>query len=152
MNKGNSLEKTKKEFGKCEIELTKQQQKAEKTDLSWVRPGAHVIHSRYGNGLITDFLNDNKYVRIRFSTTESIFVYPHAFENGIITKYVDESGIPDKQQILLAKVGGKVNHKTFGEGIVKMIEGSRITVKFGDIDKTFKYPDAFNTGFLKNIE
>ena len=45
-------------------------------------------------------------------------------------------------------VGQIVIHKSFGEGTVVKLEGSRITVRFSDVDKTFAYPYAFN-GFLE---
>lgn len=38
----------------------------------------------------------------------------------------------------------KVCHKTFGNGIVKKIVGDRIIVTFGNVDKTFQFPQVFD--------
>ncbi len=37
----------------------------------------------------------------------------------------------------------KIKHKTFGEGIVKSMDGKYITALFGSLEKKFVYPDAF---------
>ena len=37
----------------------------------------------------------------------------------------------------------KIRHTTFGEGIVKMMDGKYMTASFGSIEKKFVYPDAF---------
>ena len=37
----------------------------------------------------------------------------------------------------------KIRHKTFGEGLVKMMDGKYMTASFGSIEKKFVYPDAF---------
>lgn len=47
----------------------------------------------------------------------------------------------------LAK-GDIVIHKTFGNGIIKSIEGDRIIVAFGKAEKMFIFPDAFIKGYL----
>ena len=47
------------------------------------------------------------------------------------------------------KIGVTVNHKAFGDGIVKAIENSSITVNFNGVDKRFQFPGAFDQGFLK---
>jgi hypothetical protein len=44
--------------------------------------------------------------------------------------------------------GDVVLHKTFGEGIIKYIEGDRIIVAFGKAEKLFAFPDAFIKGYL----
>ena len=36
-----------------------------------------------------------------------------------------------------------VNHKTFGQGTVVSSQGKYMTVKFGNVQKIFVYPDAF---------
>ena len=46
-------------------------------------------------------------------------------------------------------VGTKVFHKAFGYGIIKTLNGSRLTVVFGDMEKPFVFPGAFLQGFLK---
>lgn len=46
--------------------------------------------------------------------------------------------------------GDKVNHKKYGLGIVKKIQGGYIIVTFkGNDDHQFKYPDAFIQGYLE---
>lgn len=39
----------------------------------------------------------------------------------------------------------EVNHKAFGKGIVVSYQGKYITVKFDKAQKTFVYPDAFES-------
>jgi hypothetical protein len=39
----------------------------------------------------------------------------------------------------------EVKHKTFGEGLVISNNGKYMTVKFGTAQKTFVYPDAFES-------
>lgn len=46
------------------------------------------------------------------------------------------------------KVGTSVSHKTFGTGVVKSIDDNMVAVKFGKDIKKFKYPDAFEKGYL----
>ena len=129
--------------------IVKKEDSLENTDLSWVRPGARVTHKRYGNGMITDFIKDKSFVKIRFSMTESLFAYPYSFKNGTISRYVNQPAVPEKQSVILAKVGEKVSHNTYGEGTVEKIENGHIDVRFGEIKRTFQYPDAFSRGFLK---
>lgn len=45
--------------------------------------------------------------------------------------------------------GTIVMHKAFGTGQVKGIDGGLIVVVFGDVDKKFQFPGAFEQGFLK---
>ena len=47
--------------------------------------------------------------------------------------------------------GTIVEHKAFGTGQVKGIDGSIIVVVFDGIDKKFQFPGAFENGFLKLI-
>ncbi len=44
--------------------------------------------------------------------------------------------------------GTIVQHKAFGTGQVKGIDGSIIVVTFGGVDKKFQFPGAFEHGFL----
>jgi len=37
----------------------------------------------------------------------------------------------------------KIKHKTFGDGIVRSVNGKYITASFGSVEKKFVYPDAF---------
>lgn len=54
-----------------------------------------------------------------------------------------------KADVSSVKVGVIVKHKAFGDGVVKSIDNSLITVEFGGIDKKFQFPGAFDQGFLK---
>ena len=50
----------------------------------------------------------------------------------------------------LVKEGAIVHHKAFGDGrIVSLDEQNHITINFSIGEKTFVYPDAFNSGFLR---
>lgn len=50
------------------------------------------------------------------------------------------------------KVGCKVHHKAFGDGIVKNVRSEYITIAFATEEKTFQYPGAFSQGFLSIIK
>lgn len=54
-----------------------------------------------------------------------------------------------KADVSGVKVGVIVKHKAFGDGVVKSIDNSLITVEFGGVDKKFQFPGAFDQGFLK---
>ena len=47
-----------------------------------------------------------------------------------------------------ARKGDRVHHKKFGDGVIKNISGSNMTISFGKGDKFFQYPGAFEQGFL----
>jgi len=46
------------------------------------------------------------------------------------------------------KKGTAVKHKVFGNGIVRRFERDMILVSFGKEEKKFKFPAAFENGFL----
>lgn len=46
------------------------------------------------------------------------------------------------------KVGSKLIHKVFGEGVVVEIKGDLMTVSFGKAEKKFRYPGAIVNGFF----
>lgn len=56
----------------------------------------------------------------------------------------EESGI----DLSNVKAGVGVKHKAFGNGVVRKIEDGRIYVEFGEAEKLFQFPGAFNNGFL----
>lgn len=60
---------------------------------------------------------------------------------------------PEKKSVVIdlssVVIGATVSHKAFGSGSIQSIEQSYITIKFGDIQKKFRFPDAFIQGFLK---
>ena len=45
-------------------------------------------------------------------------------------------------------IGERVTHKAFGSGVIKNIENDRVIIEFTSEEKTFKFPDAFET-FVK---
>lgn len=51
--------------------------------------------------------------------------------------------------VLDIRVGSKVTHKAFGEGLVLKIKDGLITVDFNGAEKRFQFPTAFQNGFLK---
>lgn len=57
---------------------------------------------------------------------------------------------PRKPQRSL-RVGDAVNHKSFGLGVVKKIEGKYFTVRFDHDSKDFIHPDVFDSGIMENI-
>ena len=46
------------------------------------------------------------------------------------------------------KIGSIIHHKTFGDGTVSELKNGYITVKFGNGEKRFMFPSAFESGFL----
>ncbi len=68
------------------------------------------------------------------------------------TRYTQQTE-PEKKTVVLdlsaVQVGATVSHKAFGNGTVISLDNSHIKVTFGDLQKTFLYPDAFIQGFLK---
>lgn len=54
-----------------------------------------------------------------------------------------------KADVSDVQIGSLVSHKTFGEGNVLKIINDKITVAFGEAEKTFLFPQAFEQGFLK---
>ena len=127
-----------------------EQERRKARDLSWVQIHARVYHKSYGNGIVTSFSRDM--VTVRFGTSDHTFGYPSAFLNGVLVKRDAPSLFTPKPSPVSgsewAKVGTEVVHKTFGDGVVVKLEGSQLRVKFGEIVKTFVYPDAFVNGFL----
>ena len=57
---------------------------------------------------------------------------------------------PKKKEIDTSniKVGSVLQHKAFGQGTVKELNGGRIIVTFDGIDKLFQFPGAVQQGFL----
>lgn len=47
------------------------------------------------------------------------------------------------------KVGDRVTHKTFGEGVITSMDGKYIRVKIGGKERMFAWPGAFEDGFLE---
>jgi hypothetical protein len=47
------------------------------------------------------------------------------------------------------KPGVAVNHRSFGDGVVVKMTDGKIIVAFGDAEKVFQYPMAFENGFLR---
>lgn len=41
-----------------------------------------------------------------------------------------------------------VHHKAYGEGVVSQITDGKIYVRFGEKQRIFQYPDAFEKGWL----
>jgi len=46
-------------------------------------------------------------------------------------------------------IGGKVKHGKFGDGRIITLDSNYITIQFGEGEKRFIFPDAFENGFLK---
>lgn len=65
------------------------------------------------------------------------------------TPVITEKKELPKADVSGVKIGVTVKHKAFGDGIVKAIENSLITVNFNGVDKRFQFPGAFDQGFLK---
>ena len=49
------------------------------------------------------------------------------------------------------KVGDAVTHKTFGDGVVKSVDGRFLVVAFAHKESRFIYPWVFEEGYLKML-
>lgn len=116
------------------------------SDLSWVKPGVRVNHSRYGSGVVLTVAKD--IIKVRFGQSEKTLSYPSVFENGILTKQTAVPEPPKAKGPEWAVVGAAVMHKSFGNGVIETLNGSQMSVRFGNIVKSFVYPDAFSLGYL----
>lgn len=116
-----------------------------RTDLSWVKVGVKVTHSKFGEGVIRELTKDQ--IKIGFRTGDRVFMYPSVFRNGLLTKYEAPSK-PSQEGPAWVKVGASVGHKVYGTGLVDRIQDGHIVVNFGDVEKTFSYPGAFRDGYL----
>lgn len=127
----------------------KQRKEAEmqkmRTDLSWVKVGVKVTHSKFGEGVIRELVKDQ--IKIGFRTGDRVFMYPSVFRNGLLTKYEAPSK-PSQEGPAWVKVGASVEHKVYGTGSVDRIQDGHIVIQFDDIEKTFSYPGAFRDGYL----
>ena len=131
----------------------KQRKEAElqkmRSDLSWVKVGVKVTHSKFGDGIIRELAKDQ--VKIGFRTGDRVFMYPSVFRNGLLTKYaVPES--PAQDGPTWVKVGVNVAHKVYGTGLVDRINNGHIVVNFDGVEKTFSYPGAFRDGYLFQVK
>ena len=120
-----------------------------RTDLSWVKVGVKVTHSKFGDGVIRELAKDQ--IKIGFRTGDRVFMYPSVFQNGLLVKYA----VPEKpmqEGPTWVRVGASVAHKVYGTGLVDRIQDSHIVIKFGDIEKTFSYPGAFRDGYLFQVK
>lgn len=54
-----------------------------------------------------------------------------------------------KVDLSKVSIGCTVTHKAFGAGVVTKLETAKICVMFGKTEKTFQFPAAFYSGFLK---
>lgn len=125
------------------------EQQKMRTDLSWVKVGAKVTHSKFGEGFIRELAKDQ--IKIGFRTGDRVFMYPSVFRNGLLAKYEAPSK-PTQEGPAWVKVGTSVGHKVYGTGLVDRINDGHIVVKFGDVEKTFSYPGAFRDGYLFQVK
>lgn len=124
-----------------EAELKRQQR-----ELAWVKPGARVIHRRYGDGVVVDVKKD--IVKVEFGKTEKTLSYPSVFENGILARAAKTDETAKVKEPERTIVGAAVMHKTFGNGVIETIDGARMLVRFESGVKSFLYPGAFTDGYL----
>ena len=51
---------------------------------------------------------------------------------------------------VILHIGDKVNHRTYGEGIVTIVDDEFCTIRFETEELTFRLPSAFENGFLSS--
>ena len=120
-----------------------------RTDLSWVKVGVKVTHSKFGEGVIRELAKDQ--IKIGFRTGDRVFMYPSVFQNGLLVKYAVPER-PSQEGPAWVKVGVSVAHKVYGVGMVARIQDTHIVIKFGDTEKTFSFPGAFRDGYLFQVK
>lgn len=109
----------------------------------------------YGLGyIIVNEILENRRWKSATSTrsSSSTPTYPSTTTSTTSTSSVAQTPppIPRKPQRSL-RVGDAVNHKTFGLGVVKKIDGKYFTVRFDHDSKDFVHPDVFESGVMENI-
>ena len=94
-----------------------------------------------------------EYIAKRVSIVEEAQKNSSTYRPSYVPPAPDKPQTKPEIQVDLSKVkvGVKVTHKAFGEGVVKSIDGALISVTFGGKYKTkkFQFPGAFENGFLK---
>ena len=60
-------------------------QEVSKFDVTKVSVGAFVLHDKFGEGKITNIDKAQKYIKVKFSVGEKMFIFPFAFEKEILT-------------------------------------------------------------------
>ena len=63
---------------------TKPAEQNESFDYSKVREGVTVVHKVFGEGTISAIVNDRKYIRVKFSVGEKMFIMNSAFAQGFL--------------------------------------------------------------------
>ncbi|MBO5715447.1 MAG: SEL1-like repeat protein [Clostridia bacterium] len=127
-----------KKFYKKAIEALKQ---AEKLDYAEAKYKLNNIC--YYSEMSFDKMDriDLEYIRGRFEIIDSI---PWQISFGDYFANKEHKAIP-----ISVKEGNKVYHKSFGEGIVKKMNGNELVIDFGSAGKkTFLNPNAIIDGYL----
>lgn len=126
------------------------EEKERRSNLAWVQKDARVYHKKFGTGVITKLTKE--FVAVQFGSSERTFGYPGVFLNGMLQNMTTQNTSTASSSIVKGpgwvRVGAIVSHKIFGEGIIVSLEGTNLAVKFGDVIKSFIYPDVFKKSFL----
>ncbi len=67
------------------------------------------------------------------------------------SRFLDDINRPTKKEIKSIKIGDRINHKSFGDGIVTGKEGNMLEVKFKNVKKNIDYQFCKMKNILKNI-
>lgn len=123
---------------------------SDNSSLSWVKYGAVVRHKNFGKGMVLSVSSNQVVIRFGYNNIRT-FTYPESFYKGIIVRFESESTKKVSTEAQ-SKIGAKVYSKYFGYGTIKSIHKDQVVVVFNDGEKTFVYPSAFRTGYLKMAE
>lgn len=129
-----------------ELRLKEAEIKRQQADLSWVKPGARVLHNRFGEGAVVGI--EDGTITVRFGQTEKMFQYPSVFEKGILTKPFKSQQVVETKDVSWAQIGVPVMHKSFGKGVIENVSRSQILVRFGETIRPFLYPKEILQGNL----
>lgn len=145
--------------GTIEVKYTRQVEVDGTAKNIWGAIGISVFCTPLLYGLIYAGINEIRESRrwknaysIRTSSTDSTSspTTSTAISSHSVTQTPTATPIPRKSQRTL-RIGDAVNHKTFGLGVVKQIDGKYFTVRFDHDSKDFIYPDVFESGIMENL-
>ena len=119
-----------------------------------LKVGSRVILKSQGEGVITNiyWLGDCQCIDVQVPNKKKLSLLYDKTTDSLLSIIEDN----DNTQSYYIKKGTKVNHQSFGDGIITSIYDSGnfryIDVKFENKEMTLVYPDAFSKGFLTIIK
>lgn len=82
---------------------------------------------------------------VDLSPTSSL---PNETQNGINDTDEFSQEEEEAEPWMSYRVGNRVTHKSFGDGVISALDGKYIWIKFGENEKKFLFPQCFEKGFF----